>query len=55
METKALTRNMTDDFTYEVLTPDTIVSYMNAIIDEVNAVFQVGHVPLSLLLVIDNA
>ena len=47
--------NMTDDFTYEVLTPDTIVSYMNAIIDEVNAVFQVGHVPLSLLLVIDNA
>ena len=47
--------NITDDFTYEVLTPDTIVSYMNAIIDEVNAVFQVGQLPLSLLLVIDNA
>ena len=30
-----------DIFTYEVLTPDTIVSYMNTIIDEVDAVFQV--------------
>lgn len=33
--------NLADDFTYEVLIPDTIVSYMNTIIDEVDAVFQV--------------
>ena len=36
------TATVADDFTYEVLTPDTIVSYMNTIIDEVDAVFQVG-------------
>ncbi len=35
------TANVADDFTYEVLTPDTIVSYMNTIIDEVDGVFQV--------------
>ena len=33
--------NVADDFTYEVLKPDRIVSNMNAIIDEVDAVFQV--------------
>lgn len=36
-------QQIVDDFSYEVLTPDTIVSYMNAIIDEVNGVFQVGY------------
>lgn len=34
--------SVADDFTYEVLTPDTIVSYMNTTIDEVNNVFEVG-------------
>ena len=35
------TANVADDFTYEVLKPDRIVSNMNTIIDEVDAVFQV--------------
>ena len=34
--------HINDDFHYECLTPEALVSYMNAIIDEVNNVFQVG-------------
>lgn len=33
--------HINDDFHYECLTPEALVSYMNAIIDEVNNVFQV--------------
>ncbi|XP_028411294.1 E3 ubiquitin-protein ligase arih1l-like [Dendronephthya gigantea] len=42
--------NVADDFTYEVLTPDTIVSYMNTIIDEVDAVFQLTRPVARILL-----
>lgn len=34
--------HINDDFHYECLTPEALVSYMNDIIDEVNNVFQVG-------------
>ena len=34
--------HITDDFHYECLTPEALVSYMNGIIDEVNSVFQVS-------------
>lgn len=34
--------HITDDFHYECLTPEALVSYMNDIIDEVNNVFQVS-------------
>ena len=32
-----------EDFHYEILTPETLVTYMNQVIDEVNNVFQVGE------------
>lgn len=35
--------HINDDFHYECLTPEALVSYMNAIIDEVNNVFQVSY------------
>ena len=35
--------HITDDFHYECLTPEALVNYMNAIIDEVNNVFQVSY------------
>jgi len=34
--------HLNDDFHYECLTPEALVSYMNGIIDEVNSVFQVS-------------
>ena len=34
--------HINDDFHYECLTPEALVSYMNGIIDEVNNVFQVS-------------
>lgn len=33
--------HLNDDFHYECLSPEALVSYMNEIIDEVNSVFQV--------------
>lgn len=34
--------HVNDDFHYECLTPEALVSYMNEVIDEVNSVFQVS-------------
>lgn len=34
--------HVNDDFHYECLTPEALVTYMNGIIDEVNSVFQVS-------------
>lgn len=34
--------HMSDDFHYECLTPEALVTYMNEIIDDVNNVFQVS-------------
>lgn len=36
--------HLNDDFHYECLTPEALVSYMNGIIDEVNSVFQVSFI-----------
>ena len=35
--------HINDDFHYDCLTPEALVTYMNDIIDEVNSVFQVSR------------
>ncbi|XP_046860422.1 E3 ubiquitin-protein ligase arih1-like isoform X2 [Xenia sp. Carnegie-2017] len=42
--------SVADDFTYEVLTPDTIVSYMNTTIDDVNNVIELSRPVARILL-----
>lgn len=43
--------HLNDDFHYECLTPEALVSYMNEIIDEVNSVFQVSF-PSSVVVIV---
>ncbi|XP_020898460.1 E3 ubiquitin-protein ligase arih1 [Exaiptasia diaphana] len=42
--------HLNDDFHYECLTPEALVSYMNEIIDEVNSVFQLPRATARILL-----